>query len=158
MSEKQNTSAVINGLQDVDRVLAAAKAKIVAALAGGPVVMTLGRPRRGSEVNSKYHAMIGDIHHQCFRGHTPKGVKAVLVNQFAIEMAEQGTPLRHPGETAWDWKHQQAVYVRPSTTDFTKAEASAFIEWLYAAGADLDVTWSEPALREYEAWARENGK
>jgi hypothetical protein len=121
-------------------------------IAGGPVVITMGRPGRGSVANAKFHAMIGDIQRQCFRGHSAKGVKAVLVNQFALEMAEIGEPLRHPGETAWDWKHQQAVYVRPSTTDFTKAEAGKFIEWLYATGAELNVEWSEPALDEYQKW------
>lgn len=124
-------------------------------IAGGPVVITLGRVSRGIQSNAKFHAMIGDIHRQCFRGYSAKGVKAVLVNQFALEMAELGEPLRHPGETAWDWKHQQAVYVRPSTTDFTKAEAGKFIEWLYATGAELGVEWSEPALAEYQKWIGE---
>lgn len=124
-------------------------------IAGGPVVITLGRVSRGIQSNAKFHAMIGDIHRQCFRGYSAKGVKAVLVNQFALDMAELGEPLRHPGETAWDWKHQQAVYVRPSTTDFTKAEAGKFIEWLYATGADLNVEWSEPALAEYQKWIGE---
>lgn len=129
---------------------AASMAKL--GITAGPVVITLGRPGRGSVANAKFHAMIGDIHRQCFRGHSAKGVKAVLVNQFALEMAELGEPLRHPGETAWDWKHQQAVYIRPSTTDFTKAEAGKFIEWLYATGAELGVEWSEPALAEYQKW------
>lgn len=110
---------------------------------------------RSQDQNRKFHPMITDIRRQCFRGHTERGVKAVLVNQFALEMAEIGEPLRHPGETAWDWKHQQAVYIRPSTTEFTKAEAGKFIEWLYATGAELNVEWSEPALAEYQKWIGE---
>lgn len=128
----------------------AMKDTILSALRGGTVLVALGRVKRGAEMNAKFHAMISDIHHQCFRGHTVRGVKAVLINQFAIEMEESGTPLNHGGETAWDWVHQQPVYIRPSSTDFTKAEASAFIEWLYATGSEIGVIWSEPAIKAYE--------
>lgn len=142
----------VNDSQGVAPALSWVSDMTYKALKAGPVLITLGRPKRGAVANAKFHAMIGDIHLQCFRGYSAKGVKAVLVNQFALEMAEMGEPLRNPGETAWDWKHQQAVYVRPSTTDFTKAEAGKFIEWLYATGAELGVDWSEPALAEYQKW------
>lgn len=155
MTERSYTIQDASGLQ---AGLAWATDMATRGIAGGPVVITLGRVSRGIQSNAKFHAMIGDIHRQCFRGHSANGVKAVLVNQFALEMAELGEPLRHPGETAWDWKHQQAVYVRPSTTDFTKAEAGKFIEWLYATGAELGVEWSEPALAEYQKWIQENVK
>ncbi|PNQ53539.1 hypothetical protein C1141_20755, partial [Vibrio agarivorans] len=118
-------------------------------LRAGPVTVTLGRPSRSQIQNEKFHAMISDIHRQCFRVYSAEGMKAVLVNQFALEMAEQGTPLAHPGETVWDWKHQSPVYVRPTTTRFTKPECAAFIEWLYATGIELGVTWSEKALAVY---------
>jgi len=109
----------------------------------------LGKNRIQEE---KYHAMINDIHRQCFRANSPAGVKAVLVNQFAIEMEEAGTPLANPGEKVWDWKSREAVYVRPSTTKFRKAEAAQFIEFLYAAGVDLGVSWSEKALKAYDSY------
>lgn len=121
-------------------------------LDAGPVLVTLGRPTRSQIQNEKFHAMIGDIHHQAFRAYSAEGMKAVLVNQFAMEMQEQGTPLAHPGETVWDWVHQAPVYVRPTTTKFTKAECAAFIEWLYATGTDLGVTWSEKALAVYQEY------
>ncbi len=121
-----------------------------AAQSGRPFQIALRYLNRNEIQNAKFHAMIGDIHHQCFRGFSVEGVKAVLVNQFALEMEEQGTPLANPGEKVWDWKSQEAVYVRPSTTKFRKAEAAAFIEFLYAAGVDLGVSWSEQALKQYE--------
>lgn len=124
-------------------------------IAGGPVVMTFGREDRSDVASDKFHAMIGDIRKQCYRGYSKEGLKAALVNQFALEMAEMGEPLRNPGETVWDWKNQQLVYVRPSTKKFTKAEAGKFIEWLYATGAELGVEWSEPALAEYQKWIGE---
>lgn len=121
-------------------------------LGAGPVMVKLGRPSRSQIQNEKVHAMIGDIHQQGFRAYSFEGMKAVLVNQFALEMAEQGTPLTHPGETVWDWVHKAPVYVRPSTTKFTRAECAAFIEWLYATGTDLGVTWSEKALAVYQEY------
>lgn len=108
--------------------------------------------RRKADQNAKFHAMIGDIHGQAFRGYELKCLKAVLVQQFADEKAEMAEPLKHPGATAWDWKRKQPVTVRPSTTDFSVSEAAEFIEWLYAEGTALDIQWSEKALAAYEEY------
>ena len=119
---------------------------------GRPFQIAMRYLTRTEIQNAKFHAMISDIHRQCLRAYSFDGVKAVLVNQFALEMEEQGTPLAHPGEKVWDWKSQEAVYVRPSTTEFLKHEAAQFIEFLYATGVDLGVRWSEKALRAYESY------
>lgn len=121
-------------------------------LRAGPVEVVLRRPGRSLSANAKQHAMIADIHHQAFRGYSFDGVKAVLVNQFALEMDEAGTPLRNPGERVWDWKTREPVYVRPTTTKFRKAEAGAFIEFLGSTGAELGIQWSEKALAVYEEY------
>ena len=113
------------------------------------------RPRvttRKSAQNRLFHALIGDIHEQAFRGYRRDCLKAVFVSQFAAEKEEMGEPLRHPGATTWDWKRQCPVYVRPSTTDFSTAEAGDFIEYLYAEGAELGVTWSQRALAVYDEY------
>ena len=120
------------------------------AIEGGSVLVTFGRESKTREMEAKYHAMINDIHRQCFRGYSFDGVKAVLVNQFALEREEQGEPLAHPGERVWDWKTKEPVYVRPSTKKFRKAEASAFIEFLYSVGSEYEVQWSERALAIYD--------
>lgn len=121
-------------------------------LAAGPVELVLRRPGKNRIQEEKYHAMIGDIHRQCFRAFSSEGVKAVLVNQFAQEMDDAGTPLANPGEKAWDWKTQEPVYVRPSTKKFRRAEASQFVEFLFSVGAEYQVTWSEKALAVYESY------
>lgn len=123
---------------------------IAKALEGGDVLLTLGRESKSQEQNRKFHAMINDIHQQCFRGYSFDGVKAVLVNQFALEMAEQGEPLANPGEKVWDWKSKEPVYVRPTTTKFRKKEAAAFIEFLHSVGTEYSVQWSERALAIYD--------
>ena len=123
---------------------------VAKALEGGPVQITLSRVSKSRNQEAKYHAMIKDIHQQCFRGYSFDGVKAVLVNQFAHEMEQAGTPLAHPGETVWDWKLQQRVTVRPSTKKFRKAEAADFIEFLHSVGAEYDVQWSDRSLAVYD--------
>jgi hypothetical protein len=141
---------VIEGLGDLRMKMTTAYHMVAKALQAGPVEVVLRRPGRELNQNAKFHAMIGDIHYQAFRGYSMDGVKAVLVNQFAIEMEEQGTPLAHPGERVWDWKTKEPVYVRPTTTKFRKTEAAAFVEFLYATGVELGVQWSEPALKAYD--------
>lgn len=124
---------------------------------GGRLWEVVVRPHvrnRKADQNSKFHALIGDIHDQAFRGYRLDCLKAVLVSQFAAEKEAMGEPLKHPGATAWDWKHECLVYIRPSTTDFSTAEAADFIEWLYAEGSALDVSWSERALAVYDEYAR----
>ncbi|MGQ7247575.1 hypothetical protein ACUN9Y_09570 [Halomonas sp. V046] len=137
-------------LRDLGGVIQMATRMAGRGLDAGPVELVLRRPGRVLGQNGKFHAMITDIHRQAFRGYSFDGVKAVLVNQFAIEMDEAGTPLAHPGERVWDWKTKEPVYVRPTTTKFRKAEAAAFIEFLYATGTELDVQWSERAQSIYD--------
>ena len=137
---------------ELEGKLVTAYGMLKSALRAGAAEFVLRRPGKTRVQEEKYHAMISDIHRQCFRGYSAEGVKAVLVNQFAIEMEEAGTPLAHPGEKVWDWKSQEAVYVRPTTTKFSKGEAAQFIEYLYSEGTGLGVNWSEPALAVYEEY------
>lgn len=123
---------------------------IAKALEGGPVQITLGRVSKSRDQEAKYHSMIEDIRSQCFRGYSREGMKAALINQFALEREQQGEPLRNPGEKVWDWVNQAPVYVRPSSKKFTKREAADFIEFLYATGSEFEVQWSEKALAIYD--------
>lgn len=143
---------LIVGLGDLRSKMSAVWSMVNKGIQAGAVEVVVKRPGRGLSQNAKFHAMISDIHRQCFRGYSAEGVKAVLVNQFAIEMEEAGTPLAHPGEKVWDWKSQEPVYVRPTTTKFRKGEAASFIEYLYSEGTGLGVNWSEPALAVYESY------
>lgn len=134
-------------------------------LKGGEVVAVLTRPRRTADSNAKLHAMIHDIWQQgeatgpmgdpmplCERSFDE--VKAALVDAFADEKRALGEPLRHPGAEAWNWISKRFVSVRPSTTQFTKSECSDFIEYLYQAGSEMNVRWSEKAQAVYDEMAR----
>lgn len=135
-------------------------------LCSGEVLATLTRPRRSLDSNAAFHAVIADIHQQgevtgpmgeamplCDRSFDE--VKAALVDAFADEKRSMGEPLRHPGREAWNWVSKRFVSVRPSTTQFTKAECSEFIEWLQAEGAALDVQWSRKATDVYDEYIGE---
>ena len=146
-------SQLTRKIEDVNQIPFAVKwvhEMVARAFQAGPVLITLGRPSKSRDQEARYHAMIEDIRQQCFRGYSREAFKAALVNQFALEMERQGEPLKKPGEQAWDWVNQVRVYVRPSTKDFRKKEASDFIEFLYATGSEYDVQWSEKALAIYD--------
>jgi len=120
---------------------------------GGPVVITLSRESKNRMQEKKYHALINDIAKQItFFGtkrYTPEVWKALLVEQFDQEMKAMGTPLRKPGRLITSLDGQRTITVRPSTKDFLKHEAAAFIEYLHAQGVEMGVEWSEPALAVY---------
>lgn len=142
----------IDGLGSLRERMVAVYQMVSKGLQAGPVEVVLRRPGRSLSQNAKFSVMISEIHFQAFRGYSVDGVKAVLVNQFSLEMDEQGTPLKNPGERVWDWKTREPVYVRPTTTKFRKAEAAAFIEFLGATGAELGIQWSEPALAVFDEY------
>lgn len=150
MTKRQQLIKKVESPDQVRFALAWAQQMIDKGLRAGPVQVSLSRPGKSRDQEAKYHAMIGDIHRQCFRGYSAEGVKAVLVNQFALEMEQAGEPLANPGEKVWDWKTKEPVYVRPSTKKFRKSEAAAFIEFLHSVGAEYGVQWSERALAVYD--------
>jgi len=130
-------------------------ADIRALLAEGGVVVTVKPQTKSRDVEKKYHAMISDIAKQVtFYGKTKYSTevwKAVLVEQFANDRAAIGEPLRHPASKIMSMDGHRVITVRPSTTQFSKKEASDFVEFLYAQGADMGVKWSDPEIASWEA-------
>lgn len=114
-------------------------------------VASFEEPKRKNEQNEKYHAMIGDISKQVEhigRKWDADDMKRLLVDEFADEMRLAGTPLHHDGRVAPSFDGRRIVQLGMQTSDFYIKEASQFIEFLYAFGAQRDVKWSEPAQRE----------
>lgn len=125
-------------------------------LKAGPVVVTLGRPKRSGAQNRHFHALIGEIAQQVEVGgrkYSQDVWKALLVDQFSQEMESAGTPLSKPGRTVPSLDGRRAVTVRPSTTDLKKAEAAQFITFLNAFGDEHGVQWSAQSLDMYEKYA-----
>jgi hypothetical protein len=102
--------------------------------------------------------MIGDIAAQVKllgRQWDREDMKRLLVDQFVRDMQNAGTPLRNSGHVVPSIDGTGIVQLGVQTRSFLKAEASAFIEYLFAFGAENDVVWSETAAHGYEDLARE---
>ena len=116
---------------------------------------------RSLDQNSKIHAMIEDVRRDA-RGligttyvnmemFDEEGVKTLLVKWFLFEKVESGEklPRRIQPKIIIDPLYGDAVYCRPSTTDFGKKIMCEFIEFIYAIGSTLGVNWSEQSQEVY---------
>ncbi|HUH58415.1 MAG TPA: recombination protein NinB [Pseudomonadales bacterium] len=135
-----------------------ASSVITQKLEGGKVELAILRPSRSREQEKLYHKLIGIIAEQIKVMANKYDVaiwKALLVDQFAQDKQAAGSPLGKPGSVfpAMDGSGR-LVSVRPSTTGFTVAESSEFIEFIYAQGIELGVKWpaSKHDLMELGEW------
>lgn len=112
-------------------------------------VVRVSPPNKSRDQEAKYHAQIGDIaaqvllHGQRFDAEM---WKRMLVDAFHYDTKDDP-------ELAEDWRRMGDVRFAPAlnhpgvvvlgfqTRDFPKRLASAFIEWLYAFGAENGVEW-----------------
>ena len=110
-------------------------------------VVTIAEPKKKRIQEEKYHAMIGDIAKQCTfmnqKWHE-EDWKRLLVDSFAKAMRESGTPLHHDGRVVPSLDMERVVQLGIQTRQFWIAEASEFIEYLFAWGAmhEPPVRWS----------------
>ena len=103
-------------------------------------------PKKKRIQEEKYHAMIGDIAKQIEhvgRKWDADDMKRLLIDDFAEEMRLAGTPLHHDGRVTPSLDGRRIVQLGIQSRDFYVKEASAFIEYLYAQGAQYNVVWSE---------------
>lgn len=109
-------------------------------------VVTIAEPAKRREQEEKYHAMIGDIASQWkFMGQRvdKDDAKRLLVDAFAKAMRDAGTPLHHDGRVVPSLDGQRVVQLGIQTSKFYKAEASEFIEFLSAWGAENGIEFSD---------------
>ena len=107
-------------------------------------------PKKKREQEEKYHAMISDVSRQVKhigRKWDAEDMKRLLVDEFADEMRLAGTPLHHDGRVTPSFDGRRIVQLGMQTRDFYIKEASQFIEFLYAFGAQKSVVWSDPGER-----------
>jgi len=112
-------------------------------------VVTITEPTKRRIQEEKYHAMIADIARQTtYAGQRwdADDMKRILVDEFADEMRNAGSPLHHDGRLIPSENGRRVIQLGIQSRDFWVKEAAAFIEFLYAWGADRDVRWSEPGL------------
>lgn len=121
-------------------------------LAGGKVVLTLGRESRTKKQNAWFHALIGDIKKgvELEVDHSLEAWKAMLVDEFEQELKSEGRALAKPSRVVMSLDKQRVVSIRASTSDFGKKIAGEFITFLYAWGTVNGVDFSKNSLRIYE--------
>lgn len=110
--------------------------------------------KRTDGQNARMHAMIEDIarHEPHF---TAEVWKRLLVDQFKADTLNDEFPkikaywLREKIEMLPSLDRQRVVILGEQTRQFPVYVASAFVEWLYAWGADKEIRGSEPAREEF---------
>jgi hypothetical protein len=107
--------------------------------------VTIREASKTRDQEAKYHAMCGDIAKCCeFMGEKVEGEdwKRLLIDAFARVKASMGEPLKQGGRIVPSLDGTGIVQLGIQSRKFTKKEASEFIEYLYAYGAERDVKWS----------------
>lgn len=119
--------------------------------AGESVTVEVRDRKRTDEQNAKWHAMIGDIAKQYThfgQQWKPEDMKRILVDAFRRDTSNDPdlAPLwAKMGETrmAPCIGGGGLVVLGEQTRQFPKKLGSAFIEWLYAFGAENQIRWSD---------------
>lgn len=113
-------------------------------------VVTISPPAQSDIQREKYHAMVADIakHEKTF----DKEVwKRLLIDQFKAETNNDDFPRlreywrRNEIRIMPSLDRKRVITLGEQSREFPIFVASAFIEFLYATGADWGVRWSEPA-------------
>jgi len=108
-------------------------------LAGGTVLITLGREGRTVEQNKKLWPMLTDISSQVdwYGMHDAETWKDLITGTF------------RKGKVIPNLDGDGFVITGMSTSKMTKPEFSDLIEYIYAYGAEKNVMWSEKSLETF---------
>jgi len=130
-----------------------ARRNAIAAVESAPDgdTVTIAEPTKKRIQEEKYHAMMADIAQQAtYAGKKwdEYDMKRILIDEFADEMRNAGTPLHHDGRIIPSENGLRVIQLGVQSSRFWVKEAAQFIEFLYAFGADRGVEWSEPMERQ----------
>ena len=111
--------------------------KVLTALnAGKPLVLEIKAAEKSREQEEKYHAMIGEIARQASHAGakwSPDDWKRLLVDQFCKDGGIK------TGVVVPNLSGDGIVQLGFQTRKFSKEQASEFVEWLYAWGAERGI-------------------
>lgn len=135
-------SITITETTQIDAALRWVDRNTTSGLCDGPVVVTLGRESRTLDQNAKLWPMLNDFRPIVFNEKTwsAEQWKAFIMSAFNMEMPAVGL-------------NGEPVSMGLSTKKLSKKRFSELIEFIYAAGSDRGVKWSEPAMKVYEEWS-----
>ncbi len=109
-------------------------------------VIIIQQPKKKREHEEKYHAMIGEIAKvvpHVGRLWHEDDMKRILIDDFAEEMRLAGTPLHHDIRITPSFDGLRIVQLGIQSKEFYVKEATQFIEYLYAIGAQHGVQFKE---------------
>lgn len=112
-------------------------------------MVVFSEPVKKRVQEEKYHAMIGEIAAQIEhigRKWDAESMKRLLLDEFADEMRAAGTPLNGDGSVVPSLDGRRIVQLGVQSRNFTAKEAAAFIEFLFAFGANLGVTFKDNSI------------
>lgn len=121
--------------------------------------VTIDAPKKRRVQEERYHAMMGDIAKQCtYHGRklALKQWKRLLVEAMVHILREEAKaqgkrdPFPDSGQLLPSIDGLRFVQVDVLTRDFTIPQASAFIEYLFAFGAERGVEWSDESRSKRE--------
>ena len=116
-------------------------------IAGGAVVVTLGRTLRSLNQNKKMWPMLNDVSRQC-----ELCINGRMVNACPEDWKDVfASALKNETRVA-EGLDGKVVFLGSRTSKLNKEEFSQLIEIIYAYGAENGVAWSEPALKAYEQY------
>ena len=106
----------------------------------------VSEPKKKRVQEEKYHAMVGEIAAQSeYAGKrwTAADMKRILIDEFADEMRNAGSPLHHDSRIIPSENGKRIIQLEIHSSDFYVKEAAQFIEFLCAWGADRGVKFKE---------------
>jgi hypothetical protein len=120
-------------------------------------MVQVSEPAKKREQEEKYHAMVGDIAKQCdYNGRKldSESWKRLLVEAFVFILREEARGQNKPdpfpsGRLLPSLDGMRIVQVEVLTRNFKVSQASQFIEYLAAFGAEKGVHWSETQQKEF---------
>jgi hypothetical protein len=115
--------------------------KVLTALsAGKQLTLEIKTANRSCQQNAKYHAMIDEIAQQAQHLGSKwdsDSWKRLLVDQFLKDSGQK------TGKVIPNLAGDGIVQLGMQTRDFTKEQASEFVEWLFAWGAEHGITYTQ---------------
>lgn len=106
----------------------------------------LAEPKKKRIQEEKYHAMVGEIASQseyAGRKWPAADMKRILIDEFADEMRNAGSPLHHDSRIIPSENGKRIIQLEIHSSDFYVKEAAQFIEFLNAWGIDRGVKFKE---------------
>ena len=109
-------------------------------------MVSFSEPAKRRIQEERYHAMVGDIAAQSeYAGKRwdDEDMKRILLSEFADEMRSAGTPIKIDDRMIPSEDGRRVIQLGIQSRRFSVREASAFIEFLFAWGADRGVVFRE---------------